>query len=346
MTEVLGEGVSGKVYEAHDREDGDVVAIKHLVNVFGCHESAKRTARELKVLRMLRGVENVVQIRDVLLPSDPRTFNDVHIVFDKMGPDMWKLMRSDPSWPGVEGCKTVMFQLLRALEGVHALGIVHRDIKPQNILTDGRGNVKLGDFGLARPVSPAPVAYTGYVVTRWYRAPELIGCAYWSYTTAVDVWSLGCIFAELLRHQPLFRADSTWGVIERMVDILGPLPTEAAMRIPNPGVRDFLMARWHDRAPTLRDRLPQDVDEDAVDLLTKMLDYDPARRITAAEALRHSYFRGVKGGRVRVPKVPTDMSDLWAVDFAPTQSLRGVMYGEICQQNQHLSHWATLMATR
>lgn len=184
-----------------------------------------------------------------------------------------------------------MHQLLEALKYCHLNRILHRDLKPQNLLVDLQGHIKLADFGLARAFNIPLRAYTHEVVTLWYRAPEiLLGTKL--YTTGVDIWAIGCIFAEMMMLAPLFSGDSEIDQLYKIFRVLGT-PDNTVW----PGIvhlPDFKASfpRWEPMQITARNLKIYD-DRKAIDLFKKMMRYDPNDRISAAEAVGHSYFDDV-----------------------------------------------------
>eukprot|EP00878_Enallax_costatus_P019346 GHUV01020409.1.p1 GENE.GHUV01020409.1~~GHUV01020409.1.p1 ORF type:complete len:221 (+),score=57.58 GHUV01020409.1:854-1516(+) len=182
--------------------------------------------------------------------------------------------------------KSMMYQLVKGLAHCHKHGVMHRDLKPQNLLVDDQTmTIKIADLGLGRAFSIPVKSYTHEIVTLWYRAPEvLLGATH--YATAVDMWSVGCIFAELVRKQPLFPGDSEWQQLLHIFKLLGT-PNEDIW----PGVSR--LRDWHEypnwRAQDLSRVFPS-LEESGLELLRAMLQYDPARRISAKEALKHPYF--------------------------------------------------------
>lgn len=177
--------------------------------------------------------------------------------------------------------------MLRGLAFCHARRTLHRDLKPQNLLIDRDGNLKIADFGLARTFGIPVRTYTHEVVTLWYRAPEiLLGARH--YGCAIDMWSVGCIFAEMVTQQPLFPGDCEIDQIFKIFKILGTPTSETwpdAMNLP-----DFkpTFPRWSPQ--DLKEIFNGKLDEHGVDLLSRMLTYDPAKRISVRDALRHPYF--------------------------------------------------------
>lgn len=173
----------------------------------------------------------------------------------------------------------------------HSRRILHRDLKPQNLLIDKEGMLKLADFGLARAIGIPVRTYTHEIVTLWYRAPEvLLGAKH--YSTAVDMWSVGCIFAEMASHTPLFPGDSEIDELFKIFRVLGT-PTEAIW----PGVSQLpdykpSFPQWP--AVSLSKAVPY-LDSDGIDLLSKMLVYDPGKRISAKRALEHPFFNEIRG---------------------------------------------------
>lgn len=187
-----------------------------------------------------------------------------------------------------------MYQLLRGLDFMHSSGVVHRDLKPSNILVNEDCKVKIADLGLARPKQHNTdlQLWTNYVATRWYRAPELC-CSYQGmYTCTVDIWSAGCIFAEVLRAgRPLFKANDSIGQLKIITHVLEPSPDAINRIINNPAAINVVM-QANNTTPSVpfEQFFPANVDTMALDLLKSMLAFDPAQRPSAADALNHPYF--------------------------------------------------------
>ncbi|KAK3227842.1 hypothetical protein Dsin_007704 [Dipteronia sinensis] len=198
----VGRGAYGIVCAAVNSETREEVAIKKIGNAFDNRIDAKRTLREIKLLRHLDH-ENVIAIKDIIRPPMKENFNDVYIVYELMDTDLHQIIRSHQDLTD-DHCRYFLYQLLRGLKYVHSANVLHRDLKPSNLFMNANCDLKIGDFGLARTTSETDFM-TEYVVTRWYRAPELLlNCS--EYTAAIDIWSVGCILGEVMTRQPLFLA--------------------------------------------------------------------------------------------------------------------------------------------
>jgi serine/threonine protein kinase len=227
---VIGSGAYGLVISAKNKRTGETVAIKKISGVFEDLEDGKRIVRESRLLRHLRHPQ-VVDILDII-PAPPtklgrndcRRANDVYMVLPLMDSDLHKVISSKVALTD-EHVKYFLYQLLRACQHCHSKGVLHRDIKPANILVNANCDLKLCDFGLARspPTSSEEKdlqsTMTEYVVTRWYRAPELLLCLS-EYNEAIDVWSVGCVFAEMLLREPIFAGRDFSDQLELMADAL------------------------------------------------------------------------------------------------------------------------------
>ncbi|XP_039568950.1 cyclin-dependent kinase 2 [Passer montanus] len=219
--EKIGEGTYGVVYKARNKVTGEVVALKK-IRLDTETEGVPSTAiREISLLKELNH-PNIVKLLDVI-----HTENKLYLVFEFLHQDLKKFMDSSSlSGIALPLIKSYLFQLLQGLAFCHAHRVLHRDLKPQNLLINAEGSIKLADFGLARAFGVPVRTYTHEVVTLWYRAPEiLLGCKY--YSTAVDIWSLGCIFAEMITRRALFPGDSEIDQLFRIFRTLGT-PDEAA----------------------------------------------------------------------------------------------------------------------
>ncbi|BBH04902.1 mitogen-activated protein kinase 3 [Prunus dulcis] len=214
-------------------ETKEMVAMKKIANAFDNHMDAKRTLREIKLLRHLDHenrwkvegfakiritVKQVVAIRDVIPPPLRREFSDVYIATELMDTDLHQIIRSN------QGLSEEHCQILRGLKYIHSANVIHRDMKPSNLLLNANCDLKICDFGLARPTAENELL-TEYVVTRWYRAPELLLNSS-DYTAAIDVWSVGCIFMELMNRKPLFPGKDHVHQMRLLTELLGT-PTES-----------------------------------------------------------------------------------------------------------------------
>lgn len=284
--DVLGEGTYGVVYRAMDKVTGQYVALKK-VRLDRTEEGIPQTAlREVSILQEFDH-PNIVNLLDVICAD-----GKLYLVFEYLEEDLKKAIEKQAGgYSGME-LKRLVYQLLDGLYFCHRHRIVHRDLKPANILLNSGNVLKLADFGLARAFQVPMHTYTHEVVTLWYRAPEiLLGEKH--YTPAVDMWSVGCIFAELARRKVLFRGDSEIGQLFEIFQVLGT-PADAEGSWPGvsrlPDYRD-VFPKWP--AKRLGQVLPE-LSPDAIDLLSRMLKYDPAERISAKEALQHPWFNDLR----------------------------------------------------
>lgn len=277
--EVLGEGTYGVVYKAIDTKSGQVVAIKK-IRLGKQKEGVNFTAlREIKLLKELKD-PNIIELIDAF----PHKGN-LHLVFEFMETDLEAVIRDRNIFLSPADIKSYIQMTLKGLAVCHKKWVLHRDMKPNNLLIGPHGQLKLADFGLARLFGSPDRRFTHQVFARWYRAPELLFGAK-QYGPGVDVWAAACIFAELLLRRPFLQGNSD-------IDQLGKI--FAAFGTPKP-------SQWHDMVylpdyveyqyvpgQSLKTLFPT-ATEDCLDLLSKMFSYDPKARISAEQALEHRYF--------------------------------------------------------
>ncbi|KAM5335171.1 cyclin-dependent kinase 4 [Glossophaga mutica] len=289
----IGVGAYGTVYKARDPNSGHFVALKsvRVPNGGGAGGGLPvSTVREVALLRRLEAFEhpNVVRLVDVCASSRTDRETRVTLVFEHVDQDLRTYLNKVPP-PGlpVETIKDLMRQFLRGLDFLHANCIVHRDLKPENILVTSGGTVKLADFGLARIYS-YQMALTPVVVTLWYRAPEVLLQS--AYATPVDLWSVGCIFAEMFRRKPLFCGNSEADQLGKIFDLIG-LPPE------DDWPRDVSLPRgaFSPRGPCPVQSVIPEMEESGAQLLLEMLTFNPHKRISAFRALQHSYLQKAEG---------------------------------------------------
>lgn len=281
----LGEGTYGVVYLCDDTVTGQQVALKK-IRLTEDDEGVPGTAiREISLLKELAGHENVVSLLDVVNEKEM-----LYLVFEFLDYDLKKYIDNAGGQLEPELVQSYCYQLLNGLRYSHGHRVIHRDLKPGNLLIDRAGHLKIADYGLARAFGIPLRTYTHEVVTLWYRAPEiLLGTT--RYSCPVDIWSVGCIFAEMASTQPLFPGDSEIDEIYKIFRITGT-PTEETW----PGVTE--LADYQPTFPQFKGKpLAQCVpglDSLGIDLLEKMLALDPAQRISAKDALNHPYFDSYK----------------------------------------------------
>ncbi|CAL5187509.1 unnamed protein product [Lathyrus oleraceus] len=280
----IGRGAYGIVCAAVNSDTREEVAIKKIGNTFDNIIDAKRTLREIKLLRHMDH-ENIIAIKDIIRPPQKDAFNDVYIVYELMDTDLHQIIRSNQPL-NLDHCQYFLYQLLRGLKYVHSANVLHRDLKPSNLLLNGNCDLKIGDFGLARTTSETDFM-TEYVVTRWYRAPELLlNCS--EYTSAIDVWSVGCIFAEIMTRQPLFPGKDYVHQLRLITELIGS-PDESSLGfLRSENAKRYLRQLPQFGKQDLSAKCPR-MSAEPLDLLEKMLIFDPDKRITVDEALCHPY---------------------------------------------------------
>ncbi|KEH26925.1 putative mitogen-activated protein kinase CMGC-MAPK family [Medicago truncatula] len=293
VQEVVGKGSYGVVVSAVDTISGEKVAIKKINDVFEHVSDATRILREIKLLRLLRHPD-IVEIKHIMLPPSRREFKDVYVVFELMESDLHQVIKANDDLTP-EHYQFFLYQLLRGLKYTHTANVFHRDLKPKNILANADCKLKICDFGLARVSfndAPSAIFWTDYVATRWYRAPELCGSFFSKYTPAIDIWSIGCIFAEMLSGKPLFPGKNVVHQLDLMTDLLGTPPTESISKIRNEKARRYLSSMRKKQPVPFTKKFPN-VDPLALNLLERLLAFDPKDRPTAEEALSDPYFHGL-----------------------------------------------------
>lgn len=313
----IGEGTYGQVYKARDHHTNDMVALKK-VRLEHEKEGFPITAvREIKILRQLNH-RNIVNLHEIVTDKQDavefrKDKGSFYLVFEYMDHDLMGLLESGMVDFNEENNASIMKQLLDGLNYCHKKNFLHRDIKCSNILMNNKGKVKLADFGLARlyNADDRERPYTNKVITLWYRPPELL-LGEERYGPSIDVWSCGCILGELFLKRPLFQANAEMAQLETISKICGsPIPAVWPNVIKLPLFHTLKQKKTHRR------RLREDFDfmpASALDLLDKMLDLDPDKRITAEDALRSPWLKNINPDEMPTPPLPTwqDCHELWS----------------------------------
>lgn len=280
---VVGEGAYGIVLKCKHKDSGEILAIKKFKDSESNEDVKRINLRELRLLRSLKQ-DNIVDVREAF-----RRKGKLYIVFEYVDRNMLELLEEMPNGVPLEKARWYIFQLCQALQWCHSNDVIHRDVKPENLLIRQDDVLKLCDFGFARNLSPSGSGqYTDYVATRWYRAPELLLSA--SYGKPVDVWSVGCILGELSDGQALFPGESEIDQLYIIQKVLGPLPSEylklfylnrrfSGLKFPEVGEPQTLARRYH---AILSSKL--------IDFMKNTLRLDPHERYTIDNCLEHAVF--------------------------------------------------------
>ncbi|XP_029159857.1 cyclin-dependent kinase 20-like [Nylanderia fulva] len=278
----IGEGAQGLVLKARDMFKDQDVALKKIL--------IKRTEDGLPV-SIIREVKSLQQLQHPyvveLLDAFPSGLDFV-MVFEYMPTGLWEVLRDADISLTQTQIKTYMKMLLEGMAYVHGKHIIHRDLKPANLLISTEGILKIADFGLSRLMwQDSSKAYSHQVATRWYRAPELLyGARY--YTSAIDMWSIGCIFGEMLNTSPLFPGETDIEQLAIVLKYLGSPTSESWPELTS--LPDYNKISFAYHKGTTWESIIQDAQPDAIDLIRKILIYNSSRRLTAEQALCHKYF--------------------------------------------------------
>ncbi|KAG6814452.1 negative regulator of the PHO system [Tricholoma furcatifolium] len=278
-----GEGTYATVYKGRSKTTNEIVALKE-INLDAEEGTPSTAIREVSLMKELKHV-NIVRLHDVMHSESKLT-----LVFEYCEQDLKKYMDTTGDRGALDPVtvRSFMYQLLKGTAFCHENQVLHRDLKPQNLLINKKGELKVGDFGLARAFGVPVNTFSNEVVTLWYRAPDvLLGSR--TYNTSIDLWSCGCIFAEMISGTPLFRGRDNQDQLLHIMRIIGT-PTDAQfakMAKDSPEIQ----IKQYQRYPkmNLAQVLPK-ASREAIDLLDRLLKFDPTERITANEALSHPYF--------------------------------------------------------
>ncbi|CEG40876.1 cmgc mapk erk7 protein kinase [Plasmopara halstedii] len=285
LLQKLGKGAYGIVWKAIDKSNRQVVALKKCFDAFRNATDAQRTFREVMYLQELHGHRNIIRLLNVVKADNDR---DIYLVFDYMETDLHAVIRANILEEIHK--KYIIYQLLKSLKYMHTAELLHRDIKPSNVLLNSDCHIKLCDFGLCRSVAeisgPNPVL-TDYVATRWYRAPEiLLGST--RYAKSVDMWAVGCIVAEMATGRPAFPGTSTMNQLERILDVTG-FPTQGDIESIRSPFASTMLESLPKPKPKPYDELFPKASLEALDLIKQCFWFDPSRRISVIDALKHPF---------------------------------------------------------
>lgn len=286
IIDVIGEGAYGVVCSALHKPSGQKVAIKK-ITPFDHSMFCLRTLREMKLLRYFNH-ENIISILDVQKPKNFESFTEVYLIQELMETDMHRVIRTQDL--SDDHCQYFIYQTLRGLKAMHSADVLHRDLKPSNLLLNANCDLKVCDFGLARSAASQEDNagfMTEYVATRWYRAPEIM-LTFKEYTKAIDVWSVGCILAEMLSGKPLFPGKDYHHQLTLILDLLGTPTMDDYHSINSRRAREYIRSLPFKKPVSFAVMFPK-ANPAALDLLTRLLAFNPAKRVTVEEALKHPY---------------------------------------------------------
>ncbi|TMW55674.1 hypothetical protein Poli38472_010556 [Pythium oligandrum] len=335
--DAIGQGSYGVVCSVRNAETNEKLAIKKITPMAGDEWDATHTLREIRLMRCLGAHENIISLKDLSMCEEK---DELYMMMELADTDLHRLIQS--SCPLTEGhIRVIMFQLLSGVKAMHDNGVLHRDLKPGNLLLNKDCELKITDFGLARmtPKEDAHAAaatdntvspMTEYVVTRWYRPPELMLAPNGCYDGAVDMWSVGCILGELLNRKPLFPGTDFMDQLTRVFKVVA---------IPDKDQRGYTIEKdalkfLQSLAPTpenAMDKLFKHAPAPALDLLRQLLCFNPKERLSAEAALAHPFFEGVQEewGEIKTLKLGHSLEFAFEQQSLPLATLRQYICNEV-----------------
>lgn len=315
----VGSGAYGCVASFRNTKTGEKRAVKKITSAFDDLVDGKRMLREVKLLRLCDHA-NIIKILDMYPPVSP-DFEDIYIVTELMETDLHRVINSKQPLTEEHHCYFI-HQLLRGLVYLHSASVVHRDLKPSNLLVNKNCDLKICDFGLARVLTTEKeaVGRTDYVVTRWYRAPEVVLLAS-EYTFSIDVWAVGCILSELITRKPIFPGNDHLDQIIKIVSVLGNPTQEELHWLPRSGPARTFLGKCPEKPKVSWSNLFPNASDSAIEAIETMLRFDPEVRISVQDALRLRYFSNLfeeEDLERDIRATPVD----WSFDnFKPTKPL-------------------------
>jgi len=303
FVKALGKGAYGVVCSAKDVKTGNKVALKKICPMAKSVYDAKHTLREIKLLRHCGQHANVITLVDLMVDEN---LDELYIGMECMDTDLHRIIQSSQKL-SISHHKHFMYQLVLGIEFLHSHGILHRDLKPANLLVSKNCDLRISDFGLARRAPNATDGkplMTEHVVTRWYRPPELMLSPDGKYTAAVDVWSIGCIFAELIGRTPLFPGKNFVHQLQLIFDVIGTPHSSETAYIKNSQAIQFLRSLPKKGPVDLATIYPQACKE-SIDFMSHCMRFTANERITVKQALQHRFFDNapLKGKPIHIPRI-------------------------------------------
>ncbi|KAI6659257.1 Extracellular signal-regulated kinase 2-like [Oopsacas minuta] len=339
----IGKGAYGIVWKAIDRRNGEICALKKIFDAFRNTTDAQRTYREVFFLTKFSSHQNIVRLLNVVRADNHR---DLYLLFEYMDTDLHQAIRA-----GILAeihRAYIMYQLMNATSYLHSGNVIHRDYKPSNVLLNAECFVKVADFGLARSLIQIPPSQSGshgntvdtnseplmteYVATRWYRAPEILLSSN-KYTKGVDMWSLGCILAEMMTHKPLFSGSSSLNMISLISSALPPPTPSDVTSLQSPYAQSTLEHSRSKQKRPLCDMLP-DSCPPAVDLVEQLMRWSPDKRLSALHALSHSYLSRFYDGDELIDIQTDILPDITDDVILSVSEYRDRLYSDIKLANQ------------
>lgn len=320
----LGEGTYATVFKGRSKLTDDLVALKEIR--LEHEEGAPCTAiREVSLLRDLKQA-NIVTLHDIV-----HTEKSLTLVFEYLDRDLKQYMDNFGGILAMYNVKLFLFQLLRGISYCHKRRVLHRDLKPQNLLINGKGELKLADFGLARAKSVPTKTYSNEVVTLWYRPPDvLLGST--EYNASIDMWGIGCIFFEMAAGRPLFPGSTVTDQLSLIFQTLGTPDEQTWKGVSSLPGYDSKNIKQHP-GESMRSLAPR-LEQEGLDLLTSLLEYDPSKRLTALQALNHSFFADLGQNIFKLPDT-TSIFTLPGIELAKNPGCRP--YHHVSQKGRRQS---------
>eukprot|EP00755_Sulcionema_specki_P025234 Sspe_Gene.82864::Locus_54326_Transcript_1_1_Confidence_1.000_Length_1571::g.82864::m.82864 len=300
VTTYLSGGSYGEVCGAIDKKTGQKVAIKRVYQAKVGKEGevvilrepflAKRVYREIKLLSHFHH-ENILGLVTVLRdPPSPKPLSKVYMVMDCMDTDLSQIIRDTKAQITEDHIQYFMFQIFHGLKCLHDAKVIHRDLHPGNILLNAENDIKICDFNLAKEDSGGQTASTDYVTYRWYRAPELV-MQWKNYDKKIDMWSAGCIMAELYNRKPLFPGTTFYNQLNKIIETIGTPSMDEVRHIGSQSAIQYLFRELTGISPTPWERVVRTTNNYAIELISNLLVFNPEKRYDVVQALHTDYFK-------------------------------------------------------